>query len=72
MDQLNQDHPSEDALDRFVLDQCGEIELETIETHSLACDFCVDRLEMLAIDMAATRRALRNMRRQSSSQRVAP
>lgn len=51
-------HPSEDNLERFVLHQMQEEELESLESHILACDSCVARLEYLELNIAATRMAL--------------
>ena len=39
------DHPNEEALERFLRNEVQESELETIETHILACESCVTRLE---------------------------
>ena len=41
------EHPTEDMLERYVLHQSDESELEMGETHSLACHEGVDRLEIL-------------------------
>jgi hypothetical protein len=60
-------HPAEEALERFLLHQCPEEELETIETHILACHGCVSRLEALETDIAAMKIALR----ETQPQRVA-
>lgn len=46
------DHPTEEVLERFVLNRSGEEELETVETHILACDSCVARLESLENEIA--------------------
>ncbi len=51
-------HPSEDNLERFVLHQMQEEELESLESHILACDSCVARLEYLELNIAATKMAL--------------
>jgi len=55
------EHPSEDALERFLLHQSPETELETLEAHVLACPSCVARLEMLETQIAATKVALREL-----------
>jgi hypothetical protein len=51
-------HPSEETLERFVMHQMREEELDTVEAHILACDDCVSRLEFLETQVAATRVAL--------------
>lgn len=53
------DHPAEEALERFLLNHCEEPELEAVETHILACESCVSRLEVLESDIAASKVALR-------------
>ena len=62
MNAPNRDHPHEDALERFLLGQSEEEELEVVETHLLACEACVTRLETLEFDIAATKVALQIMR----------
>jgi hypothetical protein len=51
------DHPSEEALESFLLNRLPEAELEIVETHILACEFCVEQLENLEILIAATKTA---------------
>lgn len=74
------DHPTEEALERFLLNQSQAAELEIVETHILACESCVDKLETLEMQIAATKTALNELERfplreksicpsQSSSQR---
>ncbi|HEX4770304.1 MAG TPA: hypothetical protein VH351_05700 [Bryobacteraceae bacterium] len=62
------EHPGEEVLERFVLHQSGEEELEVVETHILACDSCVARLENLEIDIAATKLALQEIKRKEALQ----
>jgi hypothetical protein len=62
MNAPNRDHPHEDALERFLLGQSEEEELEAVETHLMACEACVTRLETLEFDIAATKVALQIMR----------
>lgn len=57
-------HPAEEALERFLLHQCPEEELSTVETHVLACDDCVSRLEALETQIAATKIALEELERE--------
>jgi hypothetical protein len=61
MNDSYRDHPGEEALERFLLHQCSEDELEVVETHVLACESCVSQLEALELDIAATQIALRNL-----------
>jgi hypothetical protein len=49
------DHPSEEALESFLLNRLSEAELEIVETHILACEFCVEQLETLEALIAATK-----------------
>ena len=55
------DHPSEDALERYLLNTATETELETIETHFLACDACVTRLEALTEEVTVMKTALASL-----------
>ena len=55
------DHPNEEALERFLRNEAQESELEIIETHILACESCVTRLEALEIDLAAVKIACREL-----------
>jgi hypothetical protein len=49
------DHPSEEALESFLLNRLSEAELEIVETHILACELCVEQLEELETLIAATK-----------------
>jgi hypothetical protein len=60
------DHPTEEALERFLLHQSREAELEVLETHILACESCVTRLEHLEVWLAATKLALNEILAQKS------
>jgi len=51
------DHPTEEALESFLLNRLPEAELEIVETHILACELCVEQLENLEILIAATKTA---------------
>ena len=55
-------HPSEEALERFLLHAVQGPELVQLEGHILACDSCVTRLEDIEIMLAATKLALRHLR----------
>jgi hypothetical protein len=52
------EHPAEDALERYLMHRSDEQEVELVETHTLACDSCVQRLEALEIQLAAMKLAL--------------
>ena len=54
------DHPSEDALERFLLNQAEEEELEVVESHILACESCVTRVETLDLNLKAMKLAMQN------------
>ncbi len=58
MNESYREHPSEEALERFLLNMSSEEEVETVETHILACGYCVEQLETLETQIAATRLAL--------------
>jgi hypothetical protein len=60
------DHPTEEALERFLLHQSRDEELEVLETHILACESCVIRLEDLEVWLAATKLALNEILAQKS------
>ncbi|MBV9301759.1 MAG: hypothetical protein JOY62_17490 [Acidobacteriaceae bacterium] len=64
-------HPTEDELERFLLDQTPEEELESLETHILACNACVGRLEDLEVQIAATRVALRELQQEQTAKAAA-
>ncbi|HMF75698.1 MAG TPA: hypothetical protein VK604_08570 [Bryobacteraceae bacterium] len=49
------DHPKEEALESFLLNRLPEAELEIVETHILACEFCIEQLESLEVLIAATK-----------------
>lgn len=56
------DHPSEESLERYLLHQSSNGELDTIETHILACDDCVARLERAELYIATMRAACREIK----------
>jgi hypothetical protein len=58
------DHPAEEALERFLLHQCPDEELETVETHILGCGSCVSRLETLETQVANLRLGFEELERQ--------
>jgi hypothetical protein len=63
------EHPSEEALERFLLKMSPEEELEALETHILACSYCVDQLEHLETQIAATRLALQMLETDEANKR---
>lgn len=63
-------HPTDENLERFLLNICQAEERELIEIHILACESCVDQLEALEIEIAATRLALKRIRPAKSMPRV--
>ncbi len=67
----NLEHPSEDALERFLMHRSETQELELVETHILACDSCVSRLESLEIQIAATKLALSELHQEKVAKQYA-
>lgn len=52
------EHPNEEALERFLLHRAEDQELEVVETHILACESCVTRLENLELQLTDLKTAL--------------
>jgi hypothetical protein len=52
------EHPNEEALERFLLHRSEDQELEVVETHILACESCVTRLESLELQINDLKAAL--------------
>ncbi|MGA8029340.1 MAG: hypothetical protein WB992_19535 [Bryobacteraceae bacterium] len=71
MENLYIDHPTEEALERFLLRQNAEEELDIVETHILACESCVARLETLEMQIAVTKSALEQLERESREKKPA-
>ncbi len=69
MNESFREHPSEESLERFLLNMSPEEEVESVEMHILACGYCVEQLETLETQIAATRIALQTLeaRRNSKS-----
>jgi hypothetical protein len=61
MNNTKPDHPTEDELERYVLNRSRDEELEDLETHILACESCVGQLEDLELQISATKLALQEM-----------
>jgi hypothetical protein len=55
------EHPSEETLELFLFNRLPEEDLDSLETHVLACEHCVECLETLETQIAATRVALQNL-----------
>ena len=64
------EHPSEEMLERYILHQSSERELDTIETHVLACENCVTRLEDLESYIAVFRQAARELQLERAEQHI--
>ncbi len=62
MQDIYLDHPNDEALERFLLHHANEEELEVVETHILACESCVTRLEDLEFLITTTKLALQEVR----------
>ncbi|HEX4168951.1 MAG TPA: hypothetical protein VHZ55_26095 [Bryobacteraceae bacterium] len=52
------EHPSEEALERFLLHRSEDQEVEVLETHILACESCITRLETMETELATLKTAL--------------
>lgn len=63
MQNLHCAHPIEDQLERFLLHQSNEEDLEAVETHVLACESCVTRLEDLELQIVTMKLALAQLQR---------
>ena len=64
-------HPTDEALERFLLHHANEEELEVVETHILACESCVTRLEDLEFLIATTKLALQEVRSEQLAKQAA-
>jgi len=65
------EHPAEEVLERFLLHHSDEEELDVVETHILACESCIVRLETLETQIAATKLALQDIHQQEVAKAVA-
>jgi len=68
MQQPQLQHPTEETLENFLLHRMQEQELEETETHILACDSCVARLEIMEIQLEATKMALADFHKETVEQ----
>jgi hypothetical protein len=66
------DHPTEDELERYILNRSREEELDGLETHILACESCVTRLEDLELEISVTKVALRDFQREQLAKAALP
>ncbi len=71
MQDIYLDHPTDEALERFLLNHANEEELEIVETHILACESCVTRLEDLEFLITATKLALQEVRSEQLANQAA-
>src|SRR5206468_5421270 len=65
------DHPTDEALEQFLTNRLEESEVESIETHVLACDSCVTHLEDLEIHLEAIKMALSQLEIQNVAKNYA-
>jgi hypothetical protein len=63
------EHPTEEALERFLLHQSDQEELDLVETHVLACDACVARLEELETQISDIKVAAQEWQRDPRRER---
>lgn len=71
MQDIYLDHPTDEALERFLLHHANEEELEVVETHILACESCVTRLEDLEFLITTTKLALQEVRSEQLAKQAA-
>lgn len=71
MQDIYLDHPTDEALERFLLHHSNEEELDVVETHILACESCVTRLEDLEFLIATTKLALQEVRSEQLAKQTA-
>jgi hypothetical protein len=64
MNNTKPDHPTEDELERYILNRSRQEELEPVETHILACESCVTRLEDIELQISVTKLALQEMQKE--------
>ena len=67
MNEPYRDHPTEDALERFLLNQSEKEELESVEIHILSCVACVNRLETIELNIRVIKLALWSRQTEQSS-----
>jgi hypothetical protein len=67
MNEPYRDHPTEDALERFLLNQFEKEQLEIVEMHILGCEACITRLQTIEVDIRVIKLALRSRETEQSS-----
>jgi hypothetical protein len=72
MQNTKPDHPTEDELERYILNRRQEEDLEALETHILACESCVTRLEGLEFQISVTKLALQEMQSEQLTKAALP
>jgi hypothetical protein len=55
-------HPTDDTLEEYIFRRMNEQEVDNIETHLLACEFCLGRLESLELHIATMKVVMRDLR----------
>ena len=68
----NLEHPNEEALERFLLHRSGDEEIEVLETHILACESCITRLETLELQINDLTVALRAAEQERIAKQASP
>ena len=71
MQNTKPDHPTEDELERYILDRSRDEELEGLETHILACESCVT-IQDLEFEINVTKLALQDFRREQLARAALP
>ncbi len=66
------EHPNEEMLERFLLHRSEDQELEVVETHILACESCITRLEKLELQVNDLKAALANWEEQRIQNELNP
>jgi hypothetical protein len=61
------DHPPDETFERLLLHKTERTEIEILEDHILACDFCLTRVQNLQGQIIATKLAIRKMKRKQAA-----
>jgi len=64
-------HPTESALERFLLHNNDEVELDAVESHILICEPCLTRLELLEVQITAVKLSFQSIRQQEAAKGAA-
>jgi len=72
MNEPYREHPTVDALERFLFNQSEEEELEIVESHFMACDACVTRLEALELEIASMKKAMTAQLAEEAARKAQP